>query len=134
MELPTPYSCEFHRKQRDEPSVTDVHAALEGGGTGRDAMPARRGNVLASPRRTTELGRSATHASPWRSQKFELSTPYPIATPDSPFTDAAADAAALEAVARSAGLVTAAPAAGMTTNKHNTLGHLPSMRKSMMQR
>jgi hypothetical protein len=130
-------SHEFNAKQRDEPSVSSVHEAMEiapnqapiGGRGG----PPRMGVVLQSPRRISVLGETQRHASQWRQEPtFTLKTPYPVATEESRFADAEADKAALAAVAHTAGRSPAAPPAGMTTNRQATMDHLPSMRRQMM--
>lgn len=101
--------------------------ARKGGRT----SPVRQGVVLASPRRTSELGRPAVSSSEWGAPSFTLDTPYPIATADSRFADYDEDAASLAAVAHSAGSRPAVPTAGLSTDRKNTHGDLPSLRAGM---
>lgn len=130
-------NCEYNRKQRDEPTVEAVWAAVYNPPPQSPRLvsqpPPRQGNILKSPRRADALGQTMHHASPWQNDgQFTLQTPYPMATDESRFADAIADKAALAAVAFSAGMGTAAPPAGMSTNRRNTRDDLPSMRGAMM--
>lgn len=135
--LSSEMSCEPHQR-RNEPTVDRVWEALHkppagAPSSGSGAPPPRYGNVLASPRRISNLGETQRHASEWNVPKaFNLETPYPIATKDSRFVEAEADKAALAAVAYTAGYAVAAPTAGMTTGKQSTKNTLPSMRPQMM--
>ena len=134
-------SNEYNKRQRDEPTETEVKAALQkmpptaprlGVAPLGQQQPIRQGNVLNSPRLTAALGEVPRNAAwPQGKAPFVLETPYPMATTDSRFADAEADKAALAAVAFSAGYQTAAPVAGMTTMCKSTHVALPSMRKQM---